>query len=151
MEKTYLALVHGAPLPSGRFETFHGRHPTDRRRFTGKLSAGRLAVTEWSVKTCFAGAALAEVRLLTGRSHQIRMHFAEAGHPILHDSIYGGTRREAKLPEGSPVRRAALAIGRQALHAHVLELLHPITLRPLRLVSPLPADFARALEELGTA
>jgi len=151
VEKTYLAIVHGAPEPRGRFETLHGRHPTDRRRFSSKVKRGRVAVTEWTVERQFDGAALLRVNLFTGRSHQIRVHFAEAGHPILGDALYGGTRREAKLPEGSAVRLAAQAIGRQALHAHLLVLLHPVTSKKLRLESSLPADFQKALEVLGVA
>jgi 23S rRNA pseudouridine1911/1915/1917 synthase len=150
VEKTYLALVHGVPAGRGRFETLHGRHPTDRRRFTGKVASGRVAITEWEVERAFAAAALVRVRLLTGRSHQIRMHFAEAGHPLLHDALYGGVRREARLPEDAPVRRAAKAIGRQALHARALAFRHPITEAPLHLTSPIPADFERALGVLAS-
>jgi len=148
VEKTYLAIVHGRPAPTGRLETLHGRHATDRRRFTSKVSSGRTAVTEWTVERQFADAALVRVRILTGRSHQIRMHFTEAGHPLLHDTLYGARRKEGKLPADAPARRAAEAIGRQALHAHVLSFKHPTTGASLRLVSPIPADFARALAVL---
>lgn len=148
VEKAYLALVHGAPGPSGRFETLHGRHPTDRRRFTSKVLQGRVAITDWAIERQLAGAALVRVRLLTGRSHQIRMHFAEAGHPLLHDALYGGRRREAKLPARAPARCAAEAIGRQALHAFALGFRHPTTGGLLRFEAPIPEDFLRALEML---
>lgn len=151
VEKTYLAIVHGRLAAEGRFDTLHGRHPTDRLRFTSKVSSGRTAVTEWSLDQQFAGAALVRVRLLTGRSHQIRMHFGEAGHPLLHDEVYGGTRKEAKLPAADPVRRAAGLLGRQALHAHRLAFQHPTTGKPLLFVAPVPADFSQALECLQAA
>lgn len=150
--KVYLAIVHGVPAASGRFETLHGRHPTDRKRFSSKVQKGRTAITEWElVEASSEGAALVRVRLHTGRSHQIRMHFAEAGHPLLADTLYGGKRREAKLAPDSPVRRAAQAVGRQALHAFRLSFVHPVSGAPLAVQAAVPADFARALEALGFA
>ncbi len=151
VQKVYLALVHGTVSAKGRFETLHGRHPTDRLRFTSKVRAGRSAVTEWERIGACAGASLVRAQLLTGRSHQIRMHFAEAGHPLLADALYGGTRREARLGAGDPVRRAAQALGRQALHAWKLALSHPTTRAPLAFEAAVPRDFARALETLGCA
>jgi 23S rRNA pseudouridine1911/1915/1917 synthase len=148
VEKVYLALVHGMPAASGRFETLHGRHPTDRMRFSGRVKSGRPAVTEWEVAEGFGGAALVRVELLTGRTHQIRMHFSEAGHPLLADELYGGVRRERRLPPDSVVRRAAERIGRQALHAHQLAFDHPRTGARISLEAPLPPDFAAALELL---
>ena len=118
VEKTYLALVHGAPADEGRLDTPYGRHPRDRTRYTGRASAGRRAVTGWRVRERFGeSAALLEVALETGRTHQIRVHLSEAGHPLLADAVYGGRRREARLDADDPVRLAAAAIGRQALHA----------------------------------
>lgn len=146
--KVYLALVHGAPPARGRLATLHGRHPTDRLRFTGKVTSGRQAITEWQVEEQFDGAALVRVSLHTGRTHQIRVHFSESGHPLLGDELYGGARREARLPEDSPVRRAAAALGRQALHAFALELTHPVTGARLALQAKVPQDFERALEML---
>jgi 23S rRNA pseudouridine1911/1915/1917 synthase len=145
VQKTYLALVHGQPADRGRFETLHGRHPTDRRRFTGRLAEGRRAVTEWEVVERFEGASLVRVALLTGRTHQIRMHFSEAGHPLLGDELYGGVRREKRMAPGDPVRRAAVAIGRQALHAARLVIAHPVSGETLELEAPLPQDFESAL------
>jgi 23S rRNA pseudouridine1911/1915/1917 synthase len=150
VEKVYLALCHGALAPEGRLDTPYGRHPRDRTRFTGRHEAGRRAVTEWRVRQAFGAAAtLAEVTLHTGRTHQIRVHLAEAGHPLLGDAVYGGARREARLAPEEPVRRAAEAIGRQALHALRLGFDHPRTGRRLVVEAPLPQDFARALALLG--
>ncbi len=152
VEKTYLALVHGVPAEQGRLDTPYGRHPRDRTRYTGRVAGGRRAVTAWRVRERFgAAAALLEVALETGRTHQIRVHLAEAGHPLLADAVYGGRRREARLGEGDPVRRAAAAVGRQALHAWRLAFDHPRTGRAMRFEAPLPGDFKAALAILRGA
>jgi 23S rRNA pseudouridine1911/1915/1917 synthase len=149
VEKVYLALCHGALAREGRLDTPYGRHPRDRTRFTGRLAAGRRAVTTWRAVEVFGSdATLAEVTLHTGRTHQIRVHLAEAGHPLVADAVYGGTRREARLPPESPARRAAQAIGRQALHASRLAFDHPRTGRRVAFEAPLPDDFRAALEVL---
>jgi 23S rRNA pseudouridine1911/1915/1917 synthase len=148
VEKVYLALAPGALAPEGRLDTPYGRHPRDRTRFTGRGKASRRAVTEWRTVERFGkDASLAEVRLHTGRTHQIRVHLAEAGHPLLADAVYGGTRREARAPAGIAARAAA-AIGRQALHASRLAFDHPRTGRRMSLEAPLPADFSAALAVL---
>jgi 23S rRNA pseudouridine1911/1915/1917 synthase len=152
VEKTYLALVHGSPADQGRLDTPYGRHPRDRTRYTGRLAASRRAVTGWRVRERFGeAAALLEVALETGRTHQIRVHLAEAGHPLLGDAVYGGTRREARLDADDPVRLAAAAIGRQALHAWRLALAHPRTGKPLRFEAPLPRDLRAGLAILRKA
>jgi 23S rRNA pseudouridine1911/1915/1917 synthase len=152
VEKTYLALVHGAPAETGRLDTPYGRHPRDRTRYTGRVAAGRRAVTGWRVQERFGeAAALLEVALETGRTHQIRVHLAEAGHPLLADPAYGGQRREARLEPEAPVRRAAQAIGRQALHAWRIAFDHPRTGKPLRFEAPLPGDLKAGLAILRKA
>ncbi len=153
VEKVYLALCHGALAPAGRLDTPYGRHPRDRTRYTSRGAHARRAVTDWRTLEAFdgragAGASLAEVTLHTGRTHQIRVHLSEAGHPLLADATYGGTRREARLPPESPVRRAAAAIGRQALHAARLAFDHPRTGRRVTVEAPLPEEFRRALAVL---
>jgi 23S rRNA pseudouridine1911/1915/1917 synthase len=145
VEKVYLALCHGALAQEGRLDTPYARHRRDRTRFTGRAPAARRAVTEWRVVERFGReATLAEVRLHTGRTHQIRVHLAEAGHPLLADGVYGGTRREARAP-ASPAARAAAALGRQALHAWKLAFDHPRTGKRLSFEAPLPEDFRRAV------
>jgi 23S rRNA pseudouridine1911/1915/1917 synthase len=152
VQKTYLALCHGLPAPRGRLDTPYGRHPTDRTRFTSRGRGARRAVTAWTVREAFGErAALLEVALETGRTHQIRVHLAEAGHPLLADATYGGRRREARLPAGDPVRQAAEALGRQALHAWRLAFDHPRTGRRLEVEAPVPEDLARAIELLRRA
>ena len=149
VEKRYLALVHGAPAAQGEFDTLHGRHPVDRKRFSSKVREGRRAVTRWRVLACGPGVTLVEAELLTGRTHQIRAHFADAGFPLLADALYGGRKREGRMPADAPARRAAAAIGRQALHAATLAFTHPITGERVRCDAPLPKDFRAALRELG--
>jgi 23S rRNA pseudouridine1911/1915/1917 synthase len=145
VDKRYLAVCHGTLAERGRFDTPYGRHPTQRTRFTTKARGARRAITDWESREAFPGASLVELVLHTGRTHQIRVHLADDGHPLLHDATYGGTRREAKLPLSSPVRRAAEAIGRQALHAHRLAFEHPVSGKRLAFEAPLPLDFAAAL------
>ncbi len=146
--KVYLALVHGRLPDEGLLQTPYGRHPRDRKRFTSR-SGTRRAVTAWKVRERFGDrATLAEVTLHTGRTHQIRVHLSEAGHPILGDASYGGARREARLPPGDRVRRAAAAVGRQALHAWRITFRHPGTGRVRTFEAPIPADLAAAVAEL---
>ncbi len=152
VEKRYLALCHGALAPEGRLDTPYARHRRDRTRFTGRVKTGRRAVTAWRTVERFGqDASLVEVALHTGRTHQIRVHLAEAGHPLLADAVYGGTRREARLPPASPARAAAAAIGRQALHAASIAFDHPRTGRRLEVEAKLPGDFRRALAVLRAA
>lgn len=136
VDRAYLAFVEGTPPPWSRHDTLHGRHPTDRKRFTTRVSRGKRAVTNVELLERFDGASLVRCTLETGRTHQIRVHLAEAGFPLLGDPVYG---RPARSPR---VRRAteALAQGRHALHAALLGFDHPATSRRVRFESPLPDD-----------
>ena len=144
VDKTYLALVHGTPKAAeARIETLYGRHPVNRQRFTGKVKEGKPALTVYRVREVFDGAALVEVDLLTGRTHQIRVHLSEAGHPLLGDALYGAGRKPKGLAD-----MAQDFIGRQALHAWTLSFPHPRTGKTLHVEAPLPEDFTAALELL---
>ncbi|MHB1843542.1 MAG: RluA family pseudouridine synthase [Deltaproteobacteria bacterium] len=147
VEKRYLALCHGAPPDEGALDTPYGRHPRDRVRFTTRVKSQRRARLTYRALERFPGATLLEVTLQTGRTHQIRVQLSEAGFPIVADSLYGGTRRESRLI-GAPVQLAGDAIGRQALHARLLAFPHPARPEVIRVESPLPDDFRRALELL---
>jgi 23S rRNA pseudouridine1911/1915/1917 synthase len=139
--REYLGIAAPAPpAAAGTLRTLHGRHPTDRKRFSSRVATGKPAVTHWAVIEPLAGAALVRFRLETGRTHQIRVHAADHGWPLLGDPLYGRTPR--------PLAPIAAALGRQALHAAVLELDHPVTGARLRFASPLPADLAAALAQL---
>ena len=140
VEKTYLALIHGVPPAEGRIETLYGRHPIHRQKFTGKVREGKQAITVFRVLESFEGAALVEVDLLTGRTHQIRVHLAESGHPLLGDSLYGAGRK-AKGTSAEAQER----LGRQALHAWRLSFAHPRTGKVLKLEAPIPEDLTAAL------
>ena len=143
VRKTYLAIVHGAPPPQGRIETLYGRHPIHRKRFSSRVPVGKSAITEFRVLESFDGAALVEVDLHTGRTHQVRVHFADSGHPLLADELYGGARKGKGV-----VKDAQEALGRQALHAWKLAFAHPRTGKPLAFEAPVPPDFQRALDLL---
>jgi 23S rRNA pseudouridine1911/1915/1917 synthase len=140
VRKLYLALAHGRPKDEGRIETLYGRHPVNRKKFTSKVKEGKSALTLFRTVERFDGAALVEVDLQTGRTHQIRVHLAETGHPLLGDALYGGKRKLAPA-----VKAAEEALGRQALHAWKLSFPHPRTGKPVALEAPVPADFQRAL------
>jgi len=142
--REYLAVVAPAPGPArGTIRTLYGRHPVDRKRFSSKVETGKPAITHWQVVERLAGgAALIRCRLETGRTHQIRVHMADAGWPLVGDRTYG--RRS--LP--APLDEAAAELGRQALHAARLDFDHPITGARIELASEPPADFRRLLERL---
>ncbi len=141
--RVYEALVVGKPPgPSGRIETLHGRDPRDRKKFSIRVKTGRRAVTTWRVVERLGGAARMEAELETGRTHQVRLHLASLGCPILGDAVYG------KPPRDPTLRAIAQELGRQALHARVLGFRHPATGQALRFEAAPPADFQQALASL---
>ena len=142
LTRRYLALVEGVVPERGSFRSKYGRDPRDRKKFSSRVQTGKRAVTHWEVRERFAGATLIEVRLETGRTHQIRVHFKDDGHPLIGDKTYG------RLPRDPKLRAIAVELGRQALHAHVLGFVHPQTGRYLEYKTPVPEDFARALAAL---
>lgn len=154
VKKTYQALVYGNPkTDGGRIEAAVGRHPTDRKRMSTQSRRGRSAVTVWRVRERFGVAALLEVDIETGRTHQIRVHLTEIGHPVVGDRVYGGTGRIRAV--GDPSSRARMkALDRQALHAWRLSFTHPVTGETMRFSSPLPealADLCVFLRNRGGA
>jgi len=143
IERRYLALVgNQLQTEKGTYRTRHSRHPTDRKRFTSRTGRGRVAVTHYRLIERLSGACLVEAVLETGRTHQVRVHFADHRHPLVGDTVYG------RAPADLRVRRVGKQLGRQALHAAVLAFDHPASGQRLRFVSPLPADMRRALAEL---
>jgi 23S rRNA pseudouridine1911/1915/1917 synthase len=152
IERAYLAIVVGNAM-NADFETLHGRHPSDRLRFTTRVNKGRRAKTHVRVieklgalsRDGKARATLVECRLETGRTHQIRVHLCEcAKTPILGDPLYG------KEPADPLLKAVGKRLGRQALHAFVLGFVHPVTGEKLRFERAPPADFRAALEALRT-
>ena len=142
LDRRYLAIVVGRPPAAITYDTLHARHPVDRKKYTSRTDRGRRAVTHLESLESLRGASLVRCRLETGRTHQIRVHLAEHGHPVLGDPLYGRSIGDPAL------RRLAHALGRQALHAAVLAFDHPIRKSPLYFETEPPADFQRALEDL---
>jgi len=146
VERTYLAVCNGAMTGGGTVDAPIGRHRTQRTRMAVR-NDGREAVTHFRIEKRYRAHTLVRVQLETGRTHQIRVHLAHIGYPIIGDPVYGGRRR---LPAGcGPALTAALsAFPRQALHAARLALAHPLTGRALEWEAPLPDDMARLLAAL---
>lgn len=144
--RVYRALCwdHGL-ADAGTIETAYGRHPGDRRKFTG-TQGDRHAVTHFEVARRLPPCAWVDLRLETGRTHQIRVHFAEAGHPLVGDPMYGRKRR---IQRPQRLRRLGIELGltRQALHAAELGFVHPDG-RTLRFEAPLPPDLLAIDAEL---
>jgi 23S rRNA pseudouridine1911/1915/1917 synthase len=155
LERTYLALVWGRPdRQSGEIRAEIGRKRTSRTKMTVvQEGGGRTAATHYRVIESFAfargpAASLVELQLETGRTHQIRVHLAHIGHPLLGDDTYGAGFRTfaTKLPQSA--RAALKALNRHALHAATLGFEHPTSKAAMRFHSPLPADMAALLEAL---
>jgi 23S rRNA pseudouridine1911/1915/1917 synthase len=146
IEREYLALCTGAMTGGGTVDQPIGRHRTQRTKMAVR-SDGRAAVTHYRIEKRFRAHTLARVRLETGRTHQIRVHLAHVGYPIVGDPVYGGRR---KLPAGAtPGLKAALeGFHRQALHAARLMLAHPKSGKPLEFTAPIPEDLEGLLAAL---
>ena len=168
VERHYRAVVHGVPdrgdprlkgvrgvsfEPGGvvKITTQLARHKTDRQRQAVIWSGGRHAVTRARVEEVFGNpgaAALVDCWLETGRTHQIRVHMAHAGHGLIGDPVYGGRRKLSHKALGEAAVEAARAFPRQALHAATLGFTHPVTGAALRFEAPLPEDMQNLIETL---
>jgi 23S rRNA pseudouridine1911/1915/1917 synthase len=146
VEREYLALCTGAMTGGGTVDEPIGRHRTQRTRMAVR-NDGRRAVTHYRIEKRYRAHTLARVRLETGRTHQIRVHLAHVGYPIVGDPVYGGRRR---LPAGATASlRAALeGFRRQALHAARLSFAHPKSGKSVSYEAPIPADFSALLGAL---
>lgn len=146
ISRYYLAVCNGVLTGGGTIDAPIGRHRVDRKRMCVR-DDGRPAVTHYTVIERFAAHTYIKVRLETGRTHQIRVHFAHKRHALLGDPMYGG---RLALPAGASdgLVRELRAFRRQALHAAQLDLAHPLTGDTLRFEAPLPADLERLLTVL---
>ena len=150
LTKNYIALVCGVPTLRGRIEAPIERHATHRKKFA-VVPHGKDAVTEYTVAQHWRKFALLDINLLTGRTHQIRVHLNYLNHPVVGDPLYGGEKR-AIDSAGSPDVRAALEQLRgQALHAARLQFTHPISSEILQFEAPLPDDMQNVIAALNTA
>lgn len=148
-DKRYLAVVYGLPKgQEGVVDRPIARHPGDRKRMA-VVSGGRPARTLWWVRERFAGTALLECRLITGRTHQVRVHLAHIGHALVGDPIYGG--RQWRALAHPRVAAACRTFPRQALHAWRLTVAHPASGEIMTFEAPLPGDLADLLRELRAA
>jgi 23S rRNA pseudouridine1911/1915/1917 synthase len=156
LRRGYLAFVWGAPdRPRGTIDRPIDRHPKHRDKMAVR-EGGREAITHWEVLERYVGtdgkpvASLLACRLETGRTHQIRVHLASIGHPLLGDETYGSGFK-TKVQHLGPESRAALdALGRQALHAHLLRMGHPDGGGEVEFRAELPADLQRLRQGLRT-
>lgn len=136
LKREYIAVVKGLPVPvSGTIRASIGRSPSNRKKMAVVKSGGRDAVTHYKVVKPLNNAALVQCRLETGRTHQIRVHLAHIGHPIIGDPVYGRKLKGIDFP-------------RQALHAASLRLNHPATGREMEFSSKLPFDISQLINEL---
>ena len=146
--RRYLAVVHGAKIEDeGTLETLYNRHPRNRLKMSGKVEEGKRACTHWRTLARSRGFALVECRLETGRTHQIRVHMAESGHPVVSDELYG-TRPSTDAGPLSAENAAARRMPRQALHARTLAFDHPNGGERPAFESKLPEDMRELVEAL---
>jgi len=142
VRKRYIALVAGViKKGSGTIDAALGRHVTERKKISVHTNKAREAVTLFKVKERYPKATLVEVELKTGRTHQIRVHMAHIGHPVLGDRVYGG---------GKASTYGETSITRQMLHAEALALQHPDTGNPMSFTAPPPEDMSMVIEKLRT-
>jgi 23S rRNA pseudouridine1911/1915/1917 synthase len=140
VEKTYLALVHGAvKQESGRIERPISRDPVHRTRMTARLDTGRAAWSEYRVVRRFDRFTLLEVKIGTGRTHQIRVHLSSLGYPVVGDTLYGAPGKLEGLPP----------LARYFLHAHRIRFHQPTSGEEIELVSPLAPELEEWMAQLG--
>lgn len=144
IERLYAAIVYGVPTPAaGTIDTWIGRSDADRKKMAvHREGRGKHAVTHYRSVERLYGTTLIECRLETGRTHQVRVHMAHSGHPLIGDQVYGRDRK------GFKSILETVGFKRQALHARLLGFIHPVSGETLRFESPLPADMQELLSQL---
>ncbi|KTD60691.1 uracil hydrolyase [Legionella santicrucis] len=146
IKRHYITLVQGHIISGGTIDTGFGRHPRNRLKMTVQ-EQGRQAITHYSVKKQYQDFTLLDVNLMTGRTHQIRVHLAYIHHPVVGDPLYG-TRMRFPAQASEHLRALFQNFKRQALHARTLSFYHPKTEKELTLIAPIPDDFKLLLNTL---
>jgi 23S rRNA pseudouridine1911/1915/1917 synthase len=151
ISRHYVALVQGHIVGGSTLKTGYGRHPRHRLKMA-VCTGGKEAITSYTIKKHYpkADATLLNLQLMTGRTHQIRVHMAHIHHPILGDPLYGGRPKHPKQLSDD-ARARFLNFKRQALHAKSLSFMHPTSQTPLSFTAPLPEDFQELLNALDKA
>ena len=150
IERAYEAMVWGVPTPSsGRIEGAIGRDPKNRKKMAVVTRGGKSAATNYRALERFGNvAARVECRLESGRTHQIRVHMTQIGHPLVGDALYGRSRRRRISGLSAPVAEALTGFPRQALHARLIGFDHPVTGRHLKFESECPSDIQGLIKTL---
>lgn len=146
IQRRYLTLVQGHVISGGEIDTFYGRHPRNRLKMA-VCAHGRQATTHYLVKKQYQYYTLLDVQLLTGRTHQIRVHMAHINHPVIGDPLYGG-RMRYPAEACDELLTVLQQFKRQALHAITLSLVHPETNELLTFTAPIPDDFQLLINSL---
>ncbi|HBZ56768.1 MAG TPA: RluA family pseudouridine synthase [Syntrophobacteraceae bacterium] len=147
--KEYVALVYGhVTPPQGEIITLMDRHPTDRKKMAVVQGKGREAVSRWKVEKSWGEVTLLQVRIETGRTHQIRVHLSHIHHPVVGDAVYGGGMRRAKAVKSMEIRTIVASAQRQMLHAYRISIQHPVTRERLHFEAQLPEDFRAVIRAL---
>lgn len=142
IDRKYIALVYGSLRDeSGQISLRIGRSESDRKKMSTRIKRGKEALTSWKVIERFSSATLIEAKLGTGRTHQIRVHLASLGHPVLGDRTYG---KKMQLEVG----RKKVVFPRQMLHAEILGFIHPVKGQYMKFASELPQDMRKIIEVL---
>jgi len=142
IKKEYLAIVYGGLKGRGTITLPIGRAEHDRKKMSTRAKRAKEAITEWEVIENFQNYTLLKVRIITGRTHQIRVHFSAIGHPLLGDKTYG---KKTYIEKGNK----KIPVLRQMLHAWSIEFKHPVTGKTLQFESTLPEDMKKVVELLN--
>ncbi|MEI7542275.1 MAG: RluA family pseudouridine synthase [bacterium] len=150
LEKNYKVIVHGVLAQEGKVETFINRDTNDRKKFTAKLMHGKEALTLYYPEETFSNSTLLKVKILTGRTHQIRVHMQYIKHCVVGDSVYGDKKKDLAMVAycGYEADKINDILPRQMLHAYNLKFIHPVTGKKMDFTAPLPQDFMKALKML---
>ncbi len=146
INRHYQALVQGYLISGGEIDTAFGRHHRNRLKMA-VLTQGKQALTYYKIREHFEEHTLLDIQLMTGRTHQIRVHMAHINHPVIGDQLYGGRPRFPKNADES-LRDVIKSFKRQALHACKLSFIHPVSKEQLTFHAPLPEDFKRLIKAI---